>query len=215
MGNLERWTLLGLDKPQAAQLAGMQPASSLKPVDSPSMPKPSCSSGSSGCTTTTTTQTSWCPPCLACTRPVHKSRARKLRAPPASRHHLCLSTKDADAQVVHRCKCIFCLTKMQEDAGAQVLASTTHRSRRSPQCTRSSCSRNDPSGKCPCERTAWTSCKLEAKTPGLWTGHPVLTFSSEVFLLRHFFLYFNSTLLNILRSGGVGKTCPTDTIDYI
>ena len=100
MGNLERWTLLGLDKPQAAQLAGMQPASSLKPVDSPSMPKPSCSSGSSGCTTTTTTQTSWCPPCLACTRPVHKSRARKLRAPPASPHHLCLSTKDADAQVV-------------------------------------------------------------------------------------------------------------------
>ena len=179
------------------------------------MPKPSCSSGSSGCTTTTTTQTSWCPPCLACTRPVHKSRARKLRAPPASPHHLCLSTKDADAQVVHRCKCIFCLTKMQEDAGAQVLASTTHRSRRSPQCTRSSCSRNDPSGKCPCERTAWTSCKLEAKTPGLWTGHPVLTFSSEVFLLRHFFLYFNSTLLNILRSGGVGKTCATDTIDYI
>ena len=132
------------------------------------------------------------PPCLgwlACTRPVHKSRARKLRAPPASRHHLCLSTKDADAQVVHRCKCIFCLTKMQEDAGAQVLASTTHRSRRSPQCTRSSCSRNDPSGKCPCERTAWTSCKLEAKTPGLWTGHPVLTFSSEVFLLRQVFFY--------------------------
>ena len=105
MGNLERWTLLGLDKPQAAQLAGMQPASSLKPVDSPSMPKPSCSSGSSGCTTTTTTQTSWCPPCLACTRPVHKSRARKLRAPPASPHHLCLSTKEADAQVVNRCKC--------------------------------------------------------------------------------------------------------------
>ena len=91
MGNLERWTLLGLDKPQAAQLAGMQPASSLKPVDSPSMPKPSCSSGSSGCTTTTTTPTSWCPPCLACTRPVHKSRARKLRAPQLPLHIICVS----------------------------------------------------------------------------------------------------------------------------
>ena len=154
---------------------------------------------------------------------VHTSRAQVACSQvtcsaAASPHHLCLSTKDADAQVVHKCKCIFWLTKMQGDAGARVLASTTHRSRRYPQCTRSSCSRNDPSGKCPCESTAWTSCKLEAKTPGLWTGHPVLTFSSEVFLLRQVFFIFvtlNFTLFNILRSGGVGKTCLTDTIDYI
>ena len=155
------------------------------------MPKASCSSGSSGCTHYYNYHADKLVPPMP---RVHTSRAQVACSQvtcsaAASPHHLCLSTKDADAQVVHRCKCIFWLTKMQGDAGARVLASTTHRSRRYPQCTRSSCSRNDPSGTCPCESTAWTSCKLEAKTPGLWTGHPVLTFSSEVFPLRQVFFY--------------------------
>ena len=113
------------------------------------------------------------PPCLgwlACTRPVHKLCACKPPCTPLASLHG-VQVQNADLHMCCMCKCIFfCTECCRRRGGCKVLARTTHRVCRYRPCTRSSCSRTDPSvgGTNPCLRKAFLPSKLEAKTPRLW-----------------------------------------------
>ena len=113
------------------------------------------------------------PPCLgwlACTRPVHKLCACKPPCTPLASLHG-VQVQNADLHMCCMCKCIiFCTKCCRHRGGCRILARTTHRVCRYRPCTRSSCSRTDPSvgGTNPCLRKAFLPSKLEAMTPRLW-----------------------------------------------
>ena len=103
-------------------------------------------------------------PCTSCVRASH-------RAPPLHLYMVCKSR-------LQTCTCAACASASssicteccRRRGGCKVLARTTHRVCRYRPCTRSSCSRTDPSvgGTNPCLRKAFLPSKREAKTPRLW-----------------------------------------------